>query len=197
MFMKRSRYICFHSWKSLDVKAGLSRTLSIMATSPSLACERKGTSKELMQVMSHWQNQSRGWKQRMEGTTQASVPLKAQGLSDLWALTLRSLSTGCPIPLWDLGFSHLVQNPSWEFLFPHLPPCSAPDKASPALFTVICLHFSGRASHTKVPSVCCWSDQKFCVGVWDADTGTAQLYLLTGLSWGTRALHCKGLCKES
>lgn len=34
---KRSRYICFHCWNSLDVKSGLSRTLSIMATSPSLA----------------------------------------------------------------------------------------------------------------------------------------------------------------
>lgn len=83
MSMKRSRYICFHSWKSLDVKAGLSRTLSITATSPSLACERKGTSKELMQVVRHRQNQSHGWKERKGGEqTQATEPLKAGGLPD-------------------------------------------------------------------------------------------------------------------
>lgn len=41
---KRSRYICFHCWNSLEVKSGLSRTLSIMATSPSLAWKKKGFS---------------------------------------------------------------------------------------------------------------------------------------------------------
>ena len=39
---KRSRYICFHCWNSFDVKSGLSSTLSIMATSPSLAWKIKG-----------------------------------------------------------------------------------------------------------------------------------------------------------
>lgn len=79
-----------------------------MATSPSLACERKGTSKELMQVMGHRQNQegdNGGYKLKPQS------PWKHKDYLLYEHSQTSPFHTVSQFPLWHLGFPHLVQSP--------------------------------------------------------------------------------------
>lgn len=175
MFTKRSRYICFHSWKSLDVKAGLSRILSIMATSPSLACERKGTSKELMQMMSHWQNQPHGWKERMGGTNWSLGDPESTGTTCSVSTHKQEPFLQCHTVPWGTWASLALSRTLKKSFYSPTCPLVQPQKkqALHCLLWAACISQDGFHT-TKCHLFAPGQHQKHCVGVWDADTHTAS-----------------------
>lgn len=145
-----------------------------MATSPSLACERKGTSRESRGVLSHWQNQSlHGWKERTEGAnTSLGVP-KSRGTICLLhdRLQTGALPTGCHTSPCGAGaslaLSSILRNSPDS---PSSPLVQLKKKqALYCLLLAACISQDG--FHTTKCHLFALLDQhkKYCVGAWDAD----------------------------
>lgn len=163
MSKKMSRYICFHSWKSLDVKPGLSRTLSIMATSPSLACGRRETSRV---SAGNEQTAWVGWEQGHH-----------RGLGNRAAIQLLwyccSLFPWCHSSPCRTGHSSPCPTPSEMVPIPLSPLVQLlqkKKKKSPALFTTSCFNFQDQFYAAKGHLFALLDQhEKYRVCAWDAD----------------------------
>lgn len=163
-----------------------------MATSPSLACERKWTSRVNASDGSLAKSRRRQWG----GTNSSLRAPESTGTICSTSTHKRALSTRCHHGVTDSpvgpGLPSPCPEPSVGFPIPPPAPLLSPRKSKP--YTISCLHFSGWVSHNKMPSVCSWSAPEIlrgCVG----QTHTHPLQQpWHGDTW---ALHCKAFCKES